>query len=267
LTFLLRAFKLADMIDVLHVEAFADNYIWLPRTGDGVAVVDPGDAAPVITALERLALTPRAILCTHHHGDHTGGVADLLARWPVPVYGPAGERIPRITHRLAEGDRVDLGDGVEFSVMEVPGHTAGHIAYHGQGVLFCGDTLFSAGCGRLFEGSAEQMHRSLSRLAALPDDTRVYCAHEYTASNLRFARAADRDNPEVATHAGRVADWRANGQPSLPSTIALERQINPFLRAHLPALRHSAEKHCGRALAGPVEVFAELRRWKDGFRG
>ncbi len=266
MTRLIGTLKLDDMDAVLHVEAFADNYIWLLRRGDAVAIVDPGDAAPVVAALDRLGLTPLAILCTHHHGDHTGGVENLLARWRVPVYGPARERIPGITHRVGDGDRVTPGDGLGFEVLEVPGHTAGHIAYHGQGALFCGDTLFSAGCGRLFEGSAVQMHASLARLAALPEDTRVYCAHEYTASNLRFARAADPDNPDIAAHQVRVAALRAAGRPTLPSTIGLERRVNPFLRAHLPALKHSAEAHAGRTLSGPAAVFAELRHWKDGFR-
>ncbi len=254
------------MTAVLHVAAFADNYIWLIRYEAGrAAIVDPGEAAPVVAALEEHRLTPGAILCTHHHGDHVGGVEELLTRYRVPVYGPAREPIPGITHRLGEGDRVRLG-GLEFTVLEVPGHTAGHIAYYGHGRLFCGDTLFSAGCGRLFEGTPEQMYASLTRLAALPADTMVYCAHEYTAANLRFALAAEPENETAHAYLARVEALTARRRPSLPSTIDLEKQINPFLRSHLPALRAAAEKHTGRALAAPVEVFAALRRWKDGFR-
>jgi hydroxyacylglutathione hydrolase len=254
------------MATVLHVAAFADNYIWLIRgTGRGVAVVDPGDAEPVLGALARERLEPRAILCTHHHGDHVGGVEQLTARYRVPVYGPARERIAAVTHPLAAGAVVRL-DGLEFAVLDVPGHTAGHIAYYGERMLFCGDTLFSAGCGRLFEGTAAQLHDSLARLATLPDDTAVYCAHEYTAANLRFALAAEPDNDAARERLAEVEALGAQGRPSLPSSIAIEKRINPFLRTQLPALRAAAERHSGRTLDTPLAVFTELRRWKDGFR-
>lgn len=257
------------MDSVLHVCAFEDNYIWLIRgkSTDHAAIVDPGDANPVLATLEKQHLRPAAILCTHHHGDHVGGVADLLRHYPVPVYGPARERIPAITHRLKEDDRVSLPElGLEFSVLDVPGHTAGHIAYYGAGMLFCGDTMFSAGCGRLFEGTAEQMHASLAKLAALPEATQMYCAHEYTEANLRFALAVEPDNPDIRAHRERARAMRARNLPTLPSTIGLEKRINPFLRTDSPVARRAAETRCGQALESDTEVFATLRRWKDDFR-
>lgn len=256
------------MAPVLHVPAFEDNYIWLIRgEADRVAVVDPGDAVPVLEALARLKLEPAAILCTHHHGDHVGGVEELLTQYDMPVCGPARERIPAITQRLRDGERVSLAAlGLEFEVLDVPGHTAGHIAYYGHGLLFCGDTLFSAGCGRLFEGTAEQMHRSLARLAALSPDTAVYCAHEYTAANLRFALAVEPDNSHAWEYQRQVGARRARGEPTLPSTIALERRVNPFLRVHEPAVRHAVAAWAGREPASDVETFALLRRWKDDYR-
>ena len=259
------------MEPVLHVPAFQDNYIWLirgRRAPHQVAIVDPGDAEPVLAALRAQKLTPLAILCTHHHGDHVGGVTDLLAEHDMPVYGPAGERIRGVTHPLAGGARATLPElDLDFGVLDIPAHTAGHIAYHGNGMLFCGDTLFSAGCGRLFEGSAAQMAQSLATLAALPDDTAVYCGHEYTAANLRFALAVEPDNRAAQAHLAQVQAWRAAGRPSLPSTIGLERRINPFLRTQEAGVRAAAERHAGRALATVTEVFAVLRSWKDGFSG
>jgi len=258
------------MDSVLHVCAFEDNYIWLirGRSPDRVAIVDPGDVDPVLAALEKKHLQPVAILCTHHHGDHVGGVEDILRHYSVPVYGPARERIPAIAHRLKEGDRVSLPElGLEFDVLDVPGHTAGHIAYYGAAMLFCGDTMFSAGCGRLFEGTPEQMYASLSKLAALPEETQMYCAHEYTEANLRFAAAVEPDNPDIQAHREWTRIVRARNQPTLPSTIGLEKRINPFLRADSPSARQAAEIRCGQALDSGTEVFATLRRWKDNFGG
>lgn len=255
---------------VLHACAFQDNYIWLIRgkSPDRVAIVDPGDAGPVLEALEKQRLKPAAILCTHHHGDHVGGVEDILKHYSIPVYGPARERIPAITHRLKENDRVKLPElDLEFSVLDVPGHTAGHIAYYGAGQVFCGDTLFSAGCGRLFEGTAEQMHASLSKFAALPESTAMYCGHEYTEANLRFALTVEPDNPDARAYRDQARALRAKNLPTLPSTIGRERRINPFLRSGLAAVRQAAEKHAGRTLGTGVEVFAAVRRWKDSFRG
>ena len=258
------------MPTVLHARAFEDNYIWLvcdePRRN--AAIVDPGDAQAVFAALAQYALTPIAILCTHHHADHTAGVEEIVDRYALPVYGPATERIARITQPLTGGQRIGLAElSLELEILDVPGHTAGHIAYYGGGLLLCGDTLFSAGCGRLFEGSAAQLHASLGRLAGLPDDTDVYCAHEYTQANLRFARTVEPDNPRLAARQRQVQALRAAGRPSLPSTLGVEKTTNPFLRAHVPAVRRAAEQHAGRALNSADQVFAELRRWKDHFRG
>jgi len=258
------------MTDVLHVRAFEDNYIWLIRgkSPDRVAIVDPGDADPVLAAMEKQRLKPAAILCTHHHGDHVGGVEDILKHYTVPVYGPARERIPAVTQRLKEGDHVDLPDlGLTFDVLDVPGHTAGHIAYYGAGMLFCGDTMFSAGCGRLFEGTAEQMLASLSKFSALPEATQMYCGHEYTEANLRFALTVEPDNADMRAHRDWARAQRTQDLPTLPSAIGLERRINPFLRSGQLTVRAAAEKQTGRTLDAAVDVFAAVRRWKDGFRG
>lgn len=258
------------MLQVSPVRAFSDNYIWLVRALDGsdaAAVVDPGDARPVEAMLERHGLALRAILVTHHHGDHVGGVQALAARHAVPVWGPARESMPCGVLPIDDGDVVALENlGLQFSVMAVPGHTLGHVAYAGHGAVFCGDTLFSAGCGRLFEGTPEQMLNSLDRLAALPDDTFVYCAHEYTLGNLRFAQVADPENADVGTVLGEVIAMRDRDEITVPSTLGLERRINPFLRCREPTVRASAERHAGRPLATTTEVFAALRSWKDGFR-
>ncbi|HEC12779.1 MAG TPA: hydroxyacylglutathione hydrolase [Acidiferrobacteraceae bacterium] len=257
------------MIEVLHVDAFEDNYIWLIRSPDDaskVAIVDPGDEMPVYAALKKHALTPLAILCTHHHGDHIGGIGDILSHYPIPVFGPAQERIPGVTHRLKQGDPVDLhGLGLHFEVLDVPGHTLGHIAYYGHGMLFGGDTLFSAGCGRLFEGTAEQMSASLNKLRALPNDTQVYCAHEYTADNLRFALELEPNNPDLLAYIKKVEELRRARRPTLPTSINAEKSFNPFLRSTEPTVKQAAETHCGHALHSPEEVFAEIRRWKDRY--
>ena len=254
--------------------AFDDNYLWLLDNGREAVVVDPGDAAPVAAALDARGLTLAGILLTHHHGDHVGGVTALRARLQGPVYAPANETMPEPVTRLRGGDTVELL-GLRFAVMDVPGHTAGHIAYFvadaGQDgpLLFCGDTLFSAGCGRLFEGTPAQMHASLQSLAALPAETRVCCAHEYTLSNLRFAREVDPANPALAAYAAWCEAERAAGRPTLPGRVGTERQINPFLRCTEPALREAARRHAPLQLStapSPVDVFATLREWKNGFR-
>lgn len=257
------------MMDVTPVRAFADNYIWLIhglRDPNRVAVVDPGDAAPVLAALEAQRWTVGAILVTHHHADHVGGVRELRSRFPVPVISPAGETIPECTRSVAGRDRVELGDlGLGFQVIDVPGHTRGHIAYYGHGAVFCGDTLFSAGCGRLFEGTAEQMTRSLGALRELPGETRVYCGHEYTQSNLRFALTVEPQNSAARRYLETVQNLRSSGRPTLPSTMELEIGVNPFLRCKEPSVQKAAEAHAGRALGTEAEVFATIRRWKDGF--
>lgn len=255
------------------LSAFDDNYLWLLDNGHEALVVDPGDAAPVIAALDARGLTLAGILLTHHHGDHVGGVDALRSRLQGPVYGPALERLPEPVTRLRGGDHVTLL-GLRLTVLDVPGHTAGHIAYFAQPagadpLLFCGDALFSAGCGRLFEGTPAQLHASLQALAALPPQTRVCCAHEYTLSNLRFALEVDPANPALAAYAAWCEAQRAAGQPTLPGRIATERQINPFLRCHEPALQDAARRHAPLQLPAepsPVDVFATLREWKNGFR-
>ena len=258
------------------IPAFADNYLWLIRGADGrsAVVVDPGDAAPIEEALrdERLRLT--AILLTHHHPDHAGGVAALKATWGCTVYGPRAEAIPGVDHPLEDGERiVPPGLDVEFEVIAVPGHTRGHIAYFGAEVpgderpaLFCGDTLFAGGCGRIFEGTPEQMLASLQRLAALPGEALVYCAHEYTLSNLRFAQAVEPGNTLLAERMADAVARRAQDLRTVPSAIKVERETNPFLRADAAAVRQSAAERLGREPASTVECFAEVRSWKNVFR-
>ncbi len=256
--------------NVRPVRAFSDNYIWLiesPRDPNRVAVVDPGDAEPVIAELRRSGASLAAILLTHHHADHIGGVAALLRERAVPVVGPDDARIPQRTRTVRDSDLCELPDlGLAFEILHLPGHTLSHIAFWGHGALFCGDTLFSAGCGRMFEGTPTQMYASLGRLRNLPPDTRVFCGHEYTAANLRFALTVDPGNDAALEYRDAVARVRAADAPSLPSNIALENRVNPFLRCDESAVRSAAEAHAGETLNSPTQVFAALRSWKDQFR-
>jgi hydroxyacylglutathione hydrolase len=257
-------------LDVRPVRAFSDNYIWLidsPRVPGRVVAVDPGDAAPLIAELQRSGASLAAILLTHHHPDHIGGVPELLRHGPVPVIGPDDTRIAQRTLTVGDGERCDLPElGLSFEILGIPGHTLSHIAFAGHGALFCGDTLFSAGCGRMFEGTPAQMNASLTKLRNLPPDTRVFCGHEYTAANLRFALTVDPANGAALDYQERVSRARAQNHPTLPSTLELEIRVNPFLRCDEPAVLRAAEAHAGRALEGSTEVFGVLRAWKDQFR-
>lgn len=249
-------------LEILPIPAFADNYIWLLQRGRHAAVVDPGDAAPVIAALDRYSLTLGAILITHHHADHIGGVETLLRQYAVPVFAPARGSYDFPHVAVSEGDRVALDAlALELAVIETPGHTLDHVAYYGANCLFCGDTLFSAGCGRLFEGTAAQMHASLQRLAALPGATAVYCTHEYTEHNLRFARMLEPDNAVLATHQLQVAALRREGRPTLPTSIALEREINPFLRCGEDAIRTAS----GCEKGDQAQIFSAIREMRNHY--
>lgn len=260
-----------NALSVLTVPAFQDNYLWLVHDGVNAAVVDPGDCKPILAALAAHQLTLTAILLTHHHADHIGGVPQLLAHAQVPVYGPRNDNISALTQPLGEGDTVEVpGLDLTLRVLDVPGHTSGHIAYvretAGARWLFCGDTLFAGGCGRIFEGTPAQMAESLAKLAALPDDTAVYCAHEYTLANLRFASAVEPGNGQLRRRVEVESARRAAGQPTVPSNIGLEKATNPFLRcqeAEIVASLVAAHKLAPGA--APLATFAALREWKNNF--
>jgi hydroxyacylglutathione hydrolase len=256
----------SDLV-VTPVPAFNDNYLWLFERDGNAVVVDPGDAEPVRQTLGRRGLRLAAILVTHHHADHVGGVAALKAASGAFVYGPASERIAGVDQRLAGGDRVRVLD-VDFDIIDVPGHTAGHIAYYAAAeqppLLFCGDTLFACGCGRLFEGTPKQMVASLDALSALPPTTRVYCAHEYTLANIRFALTVEPGNDELQRRAVRDQATRARNEPTLPSTIGLELATNPFLRCESPEIRR-AVLGAADGTSDRTDVFAQLREKKNRF--
>jgi hydroxyacylglutathione hydrolase len=260
-------------LSVLTVPAFRDNYLWLIHDGTHAAVVDPGDAKPILAALKENGLKLTAILLTHHHADHIGGVPELLQHYQVPVFGPRNETIAAVTLPVGESKIVDVpGLALKLSVLDVPGHTMGHIAYVREADgdqpawLFCGDTLFAGGCGRLFEGTPAQMISSLGKLAALPDTTLVYCAHEYTLSNLRFARVVEPDNVALQERVRVETDKREHDLPTVPSTIALEKATNPFLRYREPAIAAQLLKggRLDRADT-PLATFTALRLWKNDF--
>ena len=249
------------------IRAFSDNYLWLlscPGSA-AAAIVDPGDAGPVLRTLRRRNAVLGAILITHHHADHIGGVRRLVSEFPgIPVFGPEDSRIGDVTELVSEGDEitVDCLD-CRFRVIEVAGHTSSHIAYYGQGKLFCGDTVFACGCGRLFEGTPQQMHRSLSKIMSLPDDTEIYCAHEYTLDNIAFAKQVEPQNPVLLERERIEKAKRRRDVPTVPSLLSLEKQTNPFLRFSEAAVVAAAERFAGRSLPHPAEVFGAIRHWKD----
>ncbi len=251
------------MFEISFIPAFKDNYIWLLTRGKQACVVDPGDAAPVVARLEAGGLQLVQILVTHHHADHQGGIGELVSRYAPTVHAPAAESITGTTHPLSGGESIEVL-GEPFAVMAVPGHTLGHLAYYGKGSLFCGDTLFGAGCGRLFEGTPAQMSASLARIAALPEATRIYCAHEYTQMNLGFALAVEPENPALIARVEAVAALRAAGQASVPSTLGEEKATNPFLRCEQPAVIAAALAHAAVDV-GPEAVFAAIRAWRNVF--
>ncbi|WP_108649943.1 hydroxyacylglutathione hydrolase [Dongshaea marina] len=258
------------MANVSFIPAFHDNYIWLithPHASIA-AVVDPGDADVVIERLEEQDLQLGMILLTHHHQDHSGGVVKLLKQYPdAKLFASSQSELPVPVHYpLDEGDVIHLEDlELHLKVMAVPGHTLDHLAFYDDNILFCGDTLFSGGCGRLFEGSASQMFQALERFAKLGDATKIYCAHEYTLANLSFCSQVEPDNPELLNYIQQVAKKRQQGLPTLPSTIGQEKAVNVFLRTHLPEIRQRAEQHQMQPLPEPCAVFAALRQWKDRF--
>ena len=260
-------------MDIECIPAFEDNYLWLvfiDQRRQHAAAVDPGSASEVLAALRKSSSRLDDILITHHHADHIGGVEDLLDVFPhARVYGPPDERIKGLSDPVRGGDRLCLNDSsIRFEVMDVPGHTRSHIAYYSESAsgtprLFCGDTLFACGCGRLFEGSAEQMCASLEKIRNLPAATRVYCAHEYTLDNIAFAKWVEPDNPQLLARENEARSLRDRGEPTVPSLLESERQTNPFLRWDQPSVIAAAERHAGRSLSSPAQVFGEIRSWKD----
>jgi len=253
------------MFNITAIPALQDNYIWAMHDGKLAAVVDPGEAAPVMKFLNARNLQLNAILCTHRHGDHIGGIAELRKVYNVPVYGRRHPNNPHITHDLHEGDSLKLAPfEIEFSILEIPGHLNDHIAYLAPEIVFCGDVLFGGGCGRNFEGSLAQLHNSLQRLAQLPDNTRVYCAHEYTAANLRFGLACEPDNPALQQRITATQQLRAASQITLPSTIALEKATNPFLRCTQPGIIRTMQQR-GLTDTSELGVFSAMREWKNHF--
>lgn len=268
-----RVKTMQSVIDIKPIKAFSDNYIWaITKTNnESTALVDPGDADVCINFLEQNNLKLCAILVTHHHNDHVGGIEKLVKycqqkQWPITVYGPKNESIPHCDVRLSEEDTVSLDElAIDFKVIDLPGHTKGHIAYYGENSLFCGDTLFSGGCGRIFEGTPTQMYNSLNKLAQLPNSTQVYCAHEYTQANLQFAMAVEVDNIELKNYQTEVSNKRENSLSTIPTNIELEKRINPFLRSHTETVQASAKQFSQSDNLTDLETFAAIRRWKDQF--
>lgn len=251
-------------IQIKAIDALTDNYIWAIHDNQHCVIVDPGESAGVLAYLERHRLSLCALLLTHHHPDHIGGVDDIRARHPAPAWGPEDSRMPTNLNSVSEGDQVSIDElELAFDVIETPAHTTSHIAFYGHEMLFCGDTLFSAGCGRLFEGTPEQMQQSIDKLAALPDATRIYCGHEYTQANCAFARKVEPENPSLAERSTEVGELRRQNLITLPSTIGAEKSFNPFLRTREPTVVEAARQREPARANAPEQVFGVIRRWKD----
>ena len=256
------------MLTLIPLPAFEDNYIWVWHDERHAVAIDPGDPMPLIQFLDAHQLALSAILITHHHRDHTGGNTLLRERYNCSIYAPDNPRIPEVTHRLHGGDRVNIAEpGLRFDVIATPGHTLDHISYFGHGCLFCGDTVFGCGCGKLFEGSPATMAASLDVILNLPDATRVCCAHEYTLSNIDFAKTIDGGNPALLDRERADRALREKNLPTLPSTLAVEKATNPFLRFHEPAMRAFATRYLGRSTLCPADVFGAIRAAKDAWDG
>lgn len=257
------------MLNIHPIHAFRDNYIWVIHNQNHAAVIDPGIASPVIEYLQSKKLQLSAILITHHHHDHTGGNAELLQSFDVPVYGPLNESIATVSHPLCEGDQVNLEEmSLNLMVLDTPGHTRGHIAYYGSNpynLVFCGDTLFACGCGRVFEGTAQQMYQSLQKLSQLPNDTLVFCTHEYTLGNIQFAKVVDQNNSRLTEFEIAAQALRSQNIPTIPTSLTQEKEINPFLRCGQQGIVNSTKNYSGKSLPTPIEVFAVLREWKNNF--
>lgn len=260
---------MSDLDITIHpISALKDNYIWgIVNTKKQCAlIVDPGDAKPVIAWLKQHHLELNGILITHHHWDHVNGVTDLLKHSQVPVFGSTRSPFSELTHRVDEGQLVIINDAFpSFNVIAIPGHTLDHIAYYGDRILFCGDTLFAGGCGRLFEGTAEQLYASLQKICRLPDNTKIYCAHEYTVNNLRFAHTVEPRNKNITQRMEHVSALREKDTPSIPSLLLEEKQTNPFLRCEIPDIIEQVEKQMKRPLNCAIKVFSALREWKNVF--
>ncbi|PSJ18237.1 hydroxyacylglutathione hydrolase [Nitrosomonas supralitoralis] len=257
------------MLNIHPANAFRDNYIWIIHNQNYAVVIDPGIATPVIEYLQLKKLQLCAILITHHHNDHTGGIVELIKLSDIPVYGPGNESIATISNPVQQNDIVSLQEiSLNLTVLDTPGHTRGHIAYYGSNpwnMIFCGDTLFSCGCGRIFEGSAAQLYQSLQKISQLPEDTLIYCAHEYTLGNIQFARTVDPENRKLNEFAITAQELRHKNTPTIPATLALEKAINPFLRCDHQQIINSAQNYSGKPMQNPENVFAVLREWKNKF--